>query len=180
MAHFLIVKTKRAGSTEKGYAICPDCEASVRPKNLERHRRERCPRRSSGQGSEPIADPLVRPQEGQQVPSNLESFQKQHPKRTYKPCPYCGQTLRSENLQSHMAERCSRRPMRATTTSKRNRGRRGQTTTAKSDATRLDAFRQNFDEPRDASTPYAHRYPEHGCFGSHPIHDDYSEESGPE
>jgi hypothetical protein len=40
-----------------------------------------------------------------------------------------------------------------------------------------EEFLQAMGESRDGSKEYAHNFREHGRFGSHPIHDDYDDES---
>ena len=43
-----------------------------------------------------------------------------------------------------------------------------------------ESFRQSLYDERDASRSYAHRFRENGKFGSHPLHDDYDDESFPD
>lgn len=43
-----------------------------------------------------------------------------------------------------------------------------------------ESFQQSFYDERDASRSYAHRFRENGRFGSHPLHDDYDDESFPD
>jgi hypothetical protein len=72
-------------------------------------------------------------------------------------------------MKYHMAKAHKRRSVRSTQTPSAQDPTR--TTTSL-----IDPREKNI----DATTLYAHSYPEQGRFGSHPSHDGYDDESGPD
>jgi uncharacterized C2H2 Zn-finger protein len=106
-------------------------------------------------------------------------------------CPHCTSQVRSKNLKKHIFKVHSPKApaSNATTQEKPSRrirkkiaGKRGRfhhSAKGAGDRTQLESLRQSHDEPYDGSKHWAHMRRERGRFGSHPLFDEYGEESEP-
>jgi hypothetical protein len=102
-------------------------------------------------------------------------------------CLYCNSIVNEKNIERHIRKvHPGEQPLSSATKKAELQNRRGRN--SKSDRPHLvpegqegnmgEAFRQAFNEKRDGSKDFAHfRRQWDGKYGSHPLHDDYSDES---
>jgi hypothetical protein len=93
-------------------------------------------------------------------------------------CARCGAPVKQKNIKSHVLRIHNSRSERITKFE-------GAGSSGRRPALRDDVFKEAFAqvnslERRDKTRPYAHAFRENGRFGSHPIHDGFDDESGPE
>jgi hypothetical protein len=152
------------------YLSCPTCNATVRVDRMEGHvsKVHKVPaERSAGWTLGNVAPP-VQQQSANAAPSLTSP---QTAKREYDVCSVCKVKVRISRIKKHMAKVHKSRPVRP---------RKGVIQSAKDvqrESTTLVAPR---DKNLDATKLYAHSYRERGRFGSHPSHDGFDDESGPD
>jgi uncharacterized C2H2 Zn-finger protein len=159
--------------------ICPECGVSVARTNLQKHRQKV----HNATAARPISV--------EKVPQREVVIGK----RTMVQCRLCGASVRKDRLHGHMrkvhgspgyeeqaAPLAQKTPPQPKGTrhggAKRQRGT-VPSRVSDSDRLQLEALKQSMDEPRDGSKHWGHMRREHGRFGSHPIFDDYDDESEP-
>lgn len=110
--------------------------------------------------------------------TSIETLSKSIKRRKGHFCPLCDNQLIIDYLPQHIEEMHRqnwtkrRKPLAENQLPKRSKNDFGE-----KQESAPETYNQSFDDSRDASKPYAHRYREHGKFGSHPIHDAYGDES---
>lgn len=122
-------------------------------------------------------------------------------KRTLVQCPYCQSDVREDRLEKHKRKvhgamvpgvpAVAREGMDPARLSKRTRPKASRQSghqqpggsvssqICSSERLELEKLKQSQDEPRDGSKYWGHVRREHGRFGSHPLMDDYGDESEP-
>lgn len=190
---------KRQASPPVGMVLCPHCASPLKPKKLKSHLQHRCPKRNLERANEPMDTEVQFKVQPGSVSQKKAAPPKSQPQ--FAVCPRCRQRVREDRLAAHMDTRCVnrsgteppvpdkiRRPETVEVVTKRPAKTKKRQSLmpniidgrSESNSPMVEAFRQAFDEAEDGSRLYAHRYTENGRFGSYPIHDDYSEESGPD
>jgi hypothetical protein len=138
---------------------CPmGCNAQLDPREVNRHLHSK--HKPSTKARQPMAADSVKSQEWQS-------------------CPICKAQVKARNLQHHLSKVHRKTEVGKRTAVHKSAG----TPTVESvkdvlrDSTTLASPR---DKNLDATKLYAHSYRESGRFGSHPSHDGFDDESGPE
>jgi hypothetical protein len=164
LLRFQRLRSLVSGMPDSGNAVsklvpCPmGCGAQLDPRKVNRHLHRK--QKPSPKSQQPIAADSVMPQEWQS-------------------CPICKTQVKVRKLQRHLKKVHRKMGVRERTPMHKSAG----TPTAESVK---DALRDNTtlasprDKNLDATKLYAHSYRENGRFGSHPSHDGFDDESGPE
>jgi hypothetical protein len=182
--------TQIGGKSKKGtLVVCPKCGAKVRPNRLKRHL-SKVHNKIQVEQNHPVDEAtkrmtvctecgikvrLDRLKNHQIKAHSTEQEEKksttQKTKNELTTCPDCNVKVRKDRLRRHY-----------------NKVHRGDKASRQADENQSgkrtsshirEAFNQSFDEPRDGSKHWGTMRREHGRFGSHPIFDDYGDESNP-
>jgi hypothetical protein len=96
-------------------------------------------------------------------------------------CPVCARAMQAFALPSHLSFTHRMQPLMEGLAKSRSTGHQAVNTRSSRDngSPGEDAAREEVGggDRRDSTRPYAHNYRENGRFGSHPLHDDYGDES---
>jgi hypothetical protein len=171
------------------YGICPVCKAKVKLTTWFRHISKPHSHLAAFRVWE--AEGVRPPAKGSlQDGANLGSTQKKKldSRPVFVQCPICKVTVKAAKLSRHIIKAHRRVPIGAGVNSVRGKLRTassasGATTAAYSDESsrgRKTTFIAPRDKNLDVTKPYAHAYRETGRYGSHPSHDGFDDESGPE
>jgi hypothetical protein len=144
---------------------CPDCGARVKPAKMAQHR-GRCPARPKRAAKRGARQPVPSPARPRPRPSSVTG------------CPECGAPVQKSRLAEHRAQHAAQRSTQAYTAEARTRGEVRAGGRANVSKPRLVLLRDFHSEGKlDATRDYGQVYREHGRFGSHAAHDNYSEDS---
>lgn len=173
----------RKRSAPDDSVTCAKCGAKLSAKNYPKHLRE--VHGLVARENALTSTGTRRPRTRRPVPS----------RRRLVKCPYCSANVREDRLEKHKRKVHRARLAGSQPTSSRTRRTRGRIASrtarpkrrpgsgssrlSQSDRNKLESLWQSHDEPRDGSKGWGHMRREHGRFGSHPLFDDYGEESEP-
>jgi hypothetical protein len=160
------------------YQACTICNAKIGVDRVEMHmakvhRNPTTPSPTSHRANPPISKIYGNIFHGFQQESFIipDSTAPSKSDEGYEYCSICKVRLKVGRLQKHLRKVHKRRPIRApkvvVQSSKDERSKKTILVTA-------------LDKNLDATKPYAHSYRERGRYGSHPSHDAFDDESGPE
>ena len=160
---------------------CPSCGALVR--HLNRHMRV-CKR-------EPEVITKIRRLKSRSGHLNRGTPERNNlrPRSPLRTCPMCGVSVKSRNLARHLSMKCvENKRLKIKLMVSSRPGFSGSATTpgeipqgvGTSDEKRKRAYDQVTGRDRiDATKDYAHKFRDHGQFGSHPSHDGFDDDSDP-
>jgi hypothetical protein len=140
------------------WVLCPKgCGARLRPDEVQHHLRR----------SHPFTPPKDR-KSRMALPSGS--------KLVFNICPECKARVRGDRLNRHLKKVHKSQPVRTRVVAKPKTDLVPSAKDVLRESTTLAA---PLDKNLDATKLYAHSYREHGRFGSHPSHDGFDDESGP-
>ena len=156
----------KPSKAERKYETCPVCWAKVRVERINGHV-------ARVHTNRPVATATSQPHRitAEATKSVRMSPVSRKVESEYETCPLCKVRVRASRINRHMRKahkRTPTNPHRAVPLSSKDPLR---------DTTTLVAPR---DKNLDATKLYAHPYREQGRYGSHPSHDGFDDESGPE
>jgi len=155
-----LIRYAMATNPARRYEECAICKATVRVDRLAKHMRKVHKNGASA--------PILATKSMVAVPSSPKP---QVAQTTYQFCSVCKAKIRTARMSLHMAKAHRTQRTRSSKVVVRS------SKDVHRQATTLVAPR---DKNLDATKLYAHSYREQGRFGSHPSHDGFSDESGPE
>lgn len=185
------VRAKTVESANKpGWTVCSVCQVKVLSWHLQRHMKKVHPHNIDG----------LRHQQTAKRPAN-SSYNQVMTKpactqtKVLETCPFCGisaigSVIRHHIRQAHRTHRVripvqnkvQKQQVKAETVGKKNaKSSKNKASTIELAPRYIEEeFKQSYSDSRDASKSYANSYRENGRFGSHPVHDDYGDESWPD
>lgn len=178
---------------------CPQgCGVRINPNNLSRHlRRAHSVKRHITQDATLVAnsskderkaqdsslplreEPVTSPDS---LPTGLTSgppIPAPPPEDNYRTCPACKARLKLQKFAKHLRKVHGFRPNATVSVKRARKTSRGETSNGGSSRKQTTMFLKP-ENNLDATKLYAHRYRERGRFGSHPSHDSFGDESGPD
>lgn len=169
-----------ADETEHKHESCPVCDASVRTDQLPAHiaKAHKHPPENS-LIPRLLHAPTSNIYSGARLPRSAAPGSANSPVREkiYKICPVCDARVGSKKFQKHM-ERVHKK--RQHMGSRSTRAKKVIVQSAKDMQRETTSLVAPRDRNLDATKLYAHSYRERGRFGSHPSHDGFDDESGPD
>jgi hypothetical protein len=140
------------------WVLCPKgCGARLRPDEVQRHLG--------------ASHPFIPPKDRRNRTALVNGS-----KLVFNVCPVCNARIRGDRLNRHLKKVHKSQPTRTRVAAKPNPDLVPSAKDVLRDSTTLAAPR---DKNLDATKLYAHSYRENGRFGSHPSHDGFDDESGP-